>query len=97
MWSRLTIGFKVLVVKILYLPSLSVVPAGGRRKILRNGYLIIDPVSREDRGNYSCMAENIYGSDISYGWLEVLRESLMGTVVTAYFVITCSFIQFDFH
>ncbi|XP_050730835.1 contactin-like isoform X1 [Eriocheir sinensis] len=51
-----------------------VVGNGGRRKILRNGNLVIDPVSREDRGNYSCMAENVYGSDISYGWLEVLRK-----------------------
>ncbi|XP_045114342.1 contactin-like [Portunus trituberculatus] len=47
---------------------------GGRRKILRNGNLVIDPVSREDRGNYSCTAENIYGSDTSFGWLEVLRK-----------------------
>ncbi|KAG0716945.1 Contactin [Chionoecetes opilio] len=51
-----------------------IVGNGGRRKILRNGYLVIDPVSREDRGNYSCTAKNVYGSDTSYGYMEVLRK-----------------------
>ncbi|XP_045597115.1 contactin [Procambarus clarkii] len=47
---------------------------GGRRRILRNGNLIIDPVSREDEGNYTCTAENVYGSDTSSGRLIVLRK-----------------------
>lgn len=51
-----------------------VIGSGGRRRILRNGNLIIDPVSREDEGNYTCSAENIYGSDISSGMLIVLRK-----------------------
>lgn len=55
--------------------------AGGRRRILRNGNLIIDPVSREDRGNYSCTAQNVYGSDTSHGWMEVLRELMYQLLV----------------
>ncbi|KAK4306056.1 hypothetical protein Pmani_022099 [Petrolisthes manimaculis] len=51
-----------------------VIGNGGRRRILRNGNLVIDPVSREDVGNYTCTAENVYGSDISSGWLYVLRK-----------------------
>ncbi|KAK8720533.1 hypothetical protein OTU49_013266, partial [Cherax quadricarinatus] len=51
-----------------------VIGNGGRRRILRNGNLIIDPVSREDEGNYTCNAENTYGSDTSSGRLIVLRK-----------------------
>ncbi|KAK7072713.1 Contactin-3, partial [Halocaridina rubra] len=51
-----------------------VIGRGGRRNILRNGNLIIDPVSREDEGNYTCTATNIYGTDSSTGRLIVLRK-----------------------
>ncbi|XP_027207013.1 contactin [Penaeus vannamei] len=51
-----------------------VIGRGGRRQILRNGNLIINPVSREDDGNYTCTAENVYGSDTSSGRLIVLRK-----------------------
>ena len=47
---------------------------GGRRHILRNGNLVISPVTREDAGNYTCEAKNEYGSDRSSGQLIVLRK-----------------------
>ncbi|XP_042239978.1 contactin-like isoform X2 [Homarus americanus] len=51
-----------------------VIGSGGRRRILRNGNLVINPVSREDGGNYTCTAENTYGTDMSSGRLIVLNK-----------------------
>lgn len=51
-----------------------VIGRGGRRRITRNGNLIIEPVSREDEGNYTCTAQNMYGEDSSTGRLIVLRK-----------------------
>ncbi|XP_071453390.1 contactin [Hetaerina americana] len=51
----------------------NVLGAGGRRRILENGNLIISPVSRDDEGVYTCTASNMYGSDESKGRLIVLR------------------------
>jgi hypothetical protein len=48
--------------------------SGGRRRILDSGNLIISPVSRDDDGIYTCIAENQYGKDESFGRLIVLRE-----------------------
>ncbi|CAL4227279.1 unnamed protein product, partial [Meganyctiphanes norvegica] len=52
----------------------SMVCTGGRRHLLRNGNLVITPVSRDDDGVYTCTAKNIYGEDSSSGRLIVLRE-----------------------
>lgn len=46
--------------------------SGGRRKILENGNLIIAPVSRDDDGIYTCIAENMHGTAESQGRLIVL-------------------------
>lgn len=48
--------------------------SGGRRRILESGNLIISPVSRDDEGIYTCIAQNQYGSDESQGRLIVLRK-----------------------
>ncbi|XP_049513150.1 contactin isoform X3 [Dermacentor silvarum] len=45
---------------------------GGRAKVLNNGYLQIDPVRREDEGNYTCIVKNQYGTASSTGALVVL-------------------------
>lgn len=50
-----------------------VISPTARRRILVNGYLLIQPVTREDQGRYRCTAENTYGSDSSEGLLRVLR------------------------
>jgi len=49
------------------------VGSGGRRVILPSGHLLINPVSREDAGNFTCVAENKFGSDESSGQVIVLR------------------------
>lgn len=53
----------------------NVIGDGGRRRILTNGNLLIDPVSRDDEGTYVCTATNEYGSDETRGRLIVLRET----------------------
>ncbi|XP_043215270.1 contactin-like [Amphibalanus amphitrite] len=50
---------------------------GGRRRVLANGYLQLDPVSQEDAGEYTCTATNQYGSDSSSGRLRVLEAPVM--------------------
>ncbi|XP_028968580.1 contactin [Galendromus occidentalis] len=45
---------------------------GGRVYIMPNGFLRINPVRIEDEGNYTCIAKNIYGQDMSSGRLIVL-------------------------
>lgn len=47
---------------------------GGRVFIMPNGFLRINPVRIEDEGNYTCIARNVYGQDMSSGRLIVLRE-----------------------
>ena len=47
--------------------------SGGRRVILPSGHLLINPVSREDEGIFTCRAENRFGSDESSGRVIVLR------------------------
>lgn len=47
--------------------------SGGRRRILENGNLIINPVGRDDEGIYICIAQNIYGTEESQGKLIVMR------------------------
>ncbi|CAG7734727.1 unnamed protein product [Allacma fusca] len=46
---------------------------GGRRRILPNGSLLINPVSREDEGYFTCVASNRLGTAESTGHLSVLR------------------------
>lgn len=51
--------------------------AGGRRRILDNGNLIINPIGRDDEGVYVCIAQNIYGTEESQGRLIVMRKYLL--------------------
>uniref|UniRef100_A0A2P2HWX5 Contactin-like n=1 Tax=Hirondellea gigas TaxID=1518452 RepID=A0A2P2HWX5_9CRUS len=46
----------------------------GRLQVLRSGTLVITSVSRDDAGNYTCTATNIYGSASSSGRFIVLRK-----------------------
>ncbi|XP_025417711.1 contactin isoform X2 [Sipha flava] len=50
-----------------------VIGSGGRRRILDNGNLVINPVGRDDEGIYICIAQNIYGVEESQGRLIVMR------------------------
>ncbi len=52
----------------------NVIGAGGHRRMLPSGTLIISPTSRDDEGVYTCVATNAYGSDESQGRLIVLQE-----------------------
>lgn len=52
----------------------NVIGAGGHRKILPSGTLIISPTSRDDEGIYTCVASNSQGSDESSSRLIVLSE-----------------------
>lgn len=47
--------------------------SGGRRRILENGNLIINPVGKDDEGIYICIAQNLYGTEESQGKLIVMR------------------------
>ncbi|XP_046406914.1 contactin isoform X2 [Ischnura elegans] len=51
----------------------NVIGAGGSRRILENGNLVISRVTRDDEGVYTCTASNVHGSDESKGRLIVLR------------------------
>lgn len=51
-----------------------VIGAGGHRRMLPTGTLIIAPTSREDEGVYACVATNAYGTDESRARVIVLRE-----------------------
>lgn len=51
----------------------NVIGSGGRRRILDNGNLVISPVSRDDDGLYTCIAQNTYGSDESSGRLIIMK------------------------
>jgi len=53
------------------------IDSGGRRVVLPSGHLHIHPVSRDDEGNFTCIAENRFGSDQSTGRLVVLRGPVM--------------------
>lgn len=48
--------------------------SGGRRRILDNGNLVINPIGRDDEGIYICIAQNIYGVEESQGRLIVMRK-----------------------
>ncbi|XP_077497058.1 contactin [Amblyomma americanum] len=48
------------------------VPMGGRVQLLSNGFLRIQPVRREDEGNYTCYVKNQHGAASSTGALVVL-------------------------
>lgn len=52
----------------------NVIGAGGHRRILPSGALIISPTSRDDEGIYTCVASNAYGVDESRARLIVLQE-----------------------
>lgn len=52
----------------------NVIGAGGHRRILPTGTLIIAPTTREDEGIYTCVATNAYGADESRSRVIVLRE-----------------------
>ncbi len=55
----------------------NVIGAGGHRKILPTGTLIISPTSRDDEGIYTCVATNAYGTDESKSRLIVLRKKML--------------------
>jgi len=48
--------------------------SGGRRRILENGNLIINPVGKDDEGMYVCIATNSIGTEESHGKLIVMRK-----------------------
>ncbi|XP_022171906.1 contactin [Myzus persicae] len=50
-----------------------IIGSGGRRRILENGNLIINPIGRDDEGMYICIAENVFGTEESHGKLIVMR------------------------
>lgn len=50
---------------------------GGRRRILPSGALLINPVSREDQGIYTCIAQNNLGTAESSGRLTILRGPVL--------------------
>lgn len=52
----------------------NIIGAGGHRRILPTGTLIISPTSRDDEGVYSCVASNAYGTDESKARVIVLRK-----------------------
>lgn len=54
----------------------NVIGAGGHRRILPTGTLIISPTSRDDEGIYTCVATNTYGTDESRSRLIVLRKKI---------------------
>lgn len=51
-----------------------VIGAGGHRRILPTGTLIISPTTRDDEGMYICVATNAYGTAESRARLIVLRK-----------------------
>ena len=63
--------------KIIWKKDGYTIGSGGRRVVLPSGHLLIHPVSREDEGNFTCIAENRFGSDESTGRVIVLRGPVM--------------------
>ncbi|XP_037068317.1 contactin-like isoform X2 [Pollicipes pollicipes] len=51
--------------------------SAGRRRVLPNGYLQLDPVGIDDEGTYTCVASNRYGKDSSSGRLRVLAAPVL--------------------
>jgi len=62
--------------KFLWRKDGNIIGGGGRRRII-NGNLHINPVSREDQGLYTCIAQNALGQDESSGRLTVLRGPIL--------------------
>lgn len=60
--------------KIQWKKDGNIIGAGGHRKILPTGTLIISPTSRDDEGVYTCVATNTYGTDESKARVIVLRK-----------------------
>lgn len=58
-----------------------IIGAGGHRRILPTGTLIISPTSRDDEGVYTCVATNTYGTDESRARLIVLGENLVHVLI----------------
>lgn len=76
--------------RFVWKKNLNIIGSGGHRKILDNGNLIINPVSRDDEGMYTCTATNELGMDESHGRLIVLRtprlvEPLRPRIITSTF------------
>lgn len=68
--------------KIQWKKDGQVIGAGGHRRILPSGTLIISPTSRDDEGIYTCLATNNAGSDESRSRLIVLRKFNLKTILT---------------
>lgn len=68
--------------------------AGGRRRILDNGNLVINPVARDDQGIYTCIAQNIVGNDESHGKLLVMRKLLIVQLIDLY-IVHCNYYRWS--
>lgn len=59
----------------------NIIGAGGHRRILPGGTLIISPTSRDDEGVYACVATNSYGTDESRARVIVLRKFFLDSIL----------------
>ena len=55
----------------------NIIGSGGRRRVFPDGTLVIQPVSRDDQGLFTCVAQNVLGIEESSGWLEVLQGPIL--------------------
>lgn len=74
--------------RFVWKKNMNILGSGGHRRILENGNLVINPVSRDDEGIYTCTATNELGMDESHGRLIVLHtprlvESLRPRIITS--------------
>lgn len=68
--------------------TLNCLGPGGRRRILENGNLIINPVGMDDEGMYVCIASNSMGTEESHGRLIVMRKYTFLLYNSKFFIFT---------
>jgi len=66
--------------------------SAGRRNILENGNLIIDPVGRDDNGIYICIAQNVFGTEESQGKVITMRKYTKLNIIF-YFNLSISYFR----